>query len=356
MHVVKLSLMALAGLLAAAIPVVTGRPGDAALPDLPEPVTNNAVAVLHMEDGPALFSYMGLGPGKGHGDVHSKAWMLRQGSAAWEALPDVPGASGRLASVAVGLYDRVFIFGGYTVAEDGAEVSMGEVYAFNPVDRTYQRRADIPVPVDDSWAFAYADRYIYLVSGWHDVGNVSDVQVLDTWEDRWFSATPFPGAPVFGHAGGIVGHLFVIADGVKVGAIIGGRRQYVMSDESWLGTINPEDPARIDWQRLPSHPGPAAYRMAAAGSDRLARIIFAGGSTNPYNYSGIGYDGRPSAPSRSMFAFDAASRAWIDMPPKPRASMDHRGLLETDQSLVIVGGMTGDQTVSAVVEEALALP
>ena len=53
--------------------------------------------------------------------------MLRRGARAWEALPNVPGAPGRLASIAVGLFDRVFIFGGYTVAEDGAEVSTREV-------------------------------------------------------------------------------------------------------------------------------------------------------------------------------------------------------------------------------------
>jgi hypothetical protein len=351
----KLGFMPLIPVLAALSCAVRGGDNATEFPDLPEPVTNNAVAVLPMEDGQALFSFMGLGPGKEQRDVHSKAWMLTLGAGAWETLPDVPGASGRLGSVAVGLYDRVFIFGGYTVAEGGGEVSTSEVYAFDPVNRTYQRRADIPVPVDDSWAFAYADRYIYLVSGWHDDGNVGDVQVLDTWEDRWFSATSFPGTPVFGHAGGIVGDRFVISDGVKVDVGPGGRRQFVMSDESWLGTIDATDPATIDWRRLPNHPGPIAYRMAATGSERLGRIIFTGGSTNPYNYSGIGYDGRPSEPSRSLFAFDAVSLAWTLMPPKPTASMDHRGLLETDRGFVIVGGMTGDQAVSSAVEEALVL-
>ena len=38
----------------------------------------------------------------------------------------------------------------------------------------------MPVPVDDSVALSYKERYIYLISGWHNDGNVNLVQVYDT--------------------------------------------------------------------------------------------------------------------------------------------------------------------------------
>jgi len=75
------------------------------------------------------------------------------------------------------------------------------------------------IPVDDTVALVYQDRYIYLISGWHDVGNITDVQILDTKNKRWYFGTPFPGQPVFGHAGGIVANNIVVIDGVKVAGL-----------------------------------------------------------------------------------------------------------------------------------------
>ncbi len=315
---------------------------------LPMATTNNAVASLEIGGRPYLYSFSGLGAGKQRSDIHSRAFAVDLATGDIEVLGRlVPGAKDRLASIAVGLHDRVFIFGGYTVGADGSEISTPEVYAFDPVTRAYQARAPMPLPVDDTVAFAYADRYIYLVSGWHDDGNVADVQVFDSWQDRWFAATPYPGRPVFGHAGGIVGNRFVIADGVAVrGRDAAGRRQFGISETAWLGVIDPADPSVIRWQALPPHPGPGLYRMAAVGSQRLGLVIFAGGSPNPYNFNGIGYNGEPSEPSTLVFAYDPASGAWSELGRKPVATMDHRGLLEVGDNFYTLGGMLAGQQVS----------
>lgn len=330
-----------------------GRPDGAMLEGavisrLPMATTNNAVASLEIGGVAYLYSFSGLGAGKQPGDIHSRAFAVDLASGNVEVLGGlVPGGKDRLASIAVGLGDLIFIFGGYTVAEDGSEVSSPEVFAFDPVSRGYQARAPMPLPVDDTLAFAYAGRYIYLVSGWHDEGNVADVQVYDSREDRWLKATPYPGAPVFGQAGGIVGNRFVIADGVAVlGRDVAGRRQFGISEAAWLGVIDPGDPSVIRWQALPPHPGPALYRMAAVGSERLGLVIFTGGSPNPYNYNGIGYDGEPSEPSNLVFAYDPASGAWSALGRKPVATMDHRGLLEAGDKFYTIGGMGTGQQVS----------
>ncbi len=173
------------------------------------------------------------------------------------------------------------------------------------------------------------------------------MQVYDVVEDRWFQATPWPGPPVFGHAGGLVGQTIAICDGVGIESRLDERRRFVAIAACYAGTIDPDDPARIDWRRLPYHGGRPLYRMAATGSEARGQVIFAGGSENPYNYDGIGYDGEPSPPSDRVFAWDVAARAWRELGRLPVATMDHRGLLEIDGAYAIVGGMGAEQQVRA---------
>lgn len=316
---------------------------------LPEPVSNNAVAFAYGPDGPTLYSFLGLGAGKGYRDIRrsASACILRAGRCV--ALPDVPIAQGRLAATAAAAGGRIYLFGGYSVAQDGAEVSHPETLIFDPLSGHWRSGAPIPVPVDDSVALVYRDRFVYLVSGWHDDGNVRRVQVYDCAADHWFEATPYPGTPVFGHAGGITRGKLVIADGVAVlGITPEGHHRYGLVGEAWKGEIDPTNPARISWKRLPSHPGRPAYRMAAAGEG--ARVLFAGGSENPYNYNGMGYNGKPSDPSARLFAYDLGAKRWVSYPDKAVASMDHRGLIATGGKLYIVGGMTEGQRVTAKIQ------
>jgi hypothetical protein len=258
----------------------------------------------------------------------------------------VPGPGGRLAATAVGLPDGVILIGGYTVAEDGSEASVERVQRLDLAARVWRDLAPMPVPVDDAVAALYQGRYVYLVSGWHDTGNVNLVQVYDVARDRWFQATPWPGPPVFGHAGGIVADTLVICDGVGIESRENRPRGFVAIAACYGGRIDAEDPARIDWRRLPYHGGRPLYRMAAAGSAERGQVVFAGGSENPYNYDGIGYNGEPSAPSGRVFVFDLAAREWRELGRLPEPSMDHRGLLELDGGYAILGGMRAAQRVT----------
>lgn len=317
------------------------------IPDLPRPVANNAIAQVRVDDRDVLVSLMGLGAGKSWKDVIAAAHRLTVGRDAWEPLPPVPGPGGRLAGTAAGIGENVYVFGGYTVGSDGSEVSVELVHRLDPVTGQYEALAPMPVPVDDAVSLVYRGRFIYLVSGWHDSGNVNLVQVYDVREDRWFQATPFPGDPVFGHAGGLVDRRMVICDGVGITTPPEGRRSFEAVSACFAGTIDAGNPARIAWKALPHHGGAGMYRMAAAGSRRLGMVVFAGGSDNPYNYDGIGYDGQPSSPSARIFGYDLASDAWRELGGLPEATMDHRGLLEIGGEFLIPGGMREGQAVSA---------
>lgn len=324
------------------------------VPDMPVPHTNNAVAALTLHDQVHVFSFAGLKAGKTWRDTSKAAYMYVEGRDAWERLPDLPVKEGRLAATAVGVGERVYYFGGYTVAEDGAEVSTPENFVFNPFTHIYKRIADMPTPTDDAVSFTYLGRYIYLVSGWHNTGNIRDVQVYDTQEDRWFKATDYPGSPVFGHAGGIVGNRFVIADGVALlGSRETGDRRFETVNEGWMGTINPDNPADITYRRLPQLPGKGHYRMAGVGDNEGNRILFAGGTDNAYNYNGIGYNGVPSKPSAHVFAWDFGQDSWMALKDKPTASMDHRGLIKFGDSWITIGGMVAGQKLTPKIHRVL---
>lgn len=62
----------------------------ATIPALPEPVANNAVAKVVIDEHAYFLSFMGLGAGKAHNDVHNKVWVLKVGDNAWQAAKAVP--------------------------------------------------------------------------------------------------------------------------------------------------------------------------------------------------------------------------------------------------------------------------
>jgi hypothetical protein len=122
------------------------------------------------------------------------------------------------------------------------------------------------------------------------------------------------------------------------------------SSECWMGKIARGDITKIEWTKLPAHPGNARYRIAAGVSERDGRIYFSGGTDNPYNSNGIGYNGQPSEPSPVTFAFNVRSGKWETISENtPDPAMDQRGLLVTHRGLILVGGMEKGQQVSAKV-------
>jgi len=79
---------------------------------------------------------------------------------------------------------------------------------------------------------------------------------------KWTQATPLPGTPVFGHAGALLDDTIVLVDGAYRNPS-GAAPPYLPSDQCWIGKIDRHNPARIDWNKLPAHPGAARYGMAA---------------------------------------------------------------------------------------------
>jgi N-acetylneuraminic acid mutarotase len=316
------------------------------VPSLPVPHANNAVTSLVVDGKTRIYSFAGLRGGKTWQDASKAAFEFTEG-VGWKQIKDMPIPEGVLAASAEAINGKIYIFGGYTVAEDGSEKSTPQTLIYDPIVQKYTRGADMPTPVDDMVTFVYQDRYTYLVSGWHDVGNVSLVQIYDTKADIWLKGTDYPGTPVFGHAGGIVGNQFVIADGVAVvGKTEEGRRVFDTVNEGWMGTINPNDPTHISYRRLPQLPGRGHYRMAGFGDAKRNQVTFVGGTSTAYNYSGIGYDGSPAKASAHVFAWGFNEDTWIALKDKPTPSMDHRGAVQFEGNWWTVGGLDENRKVT----------
>lgn len=309
-------------------------------PPLPQPLTNNAVTAMELDDAAVVFSFMGLDSTKAWSGITSAAYRWdTDGSKGWRAVAPVPGP-GRLAATAQALHGKVYLFGGYTVAEDGAERSLPNVDIYDPLSDRWTRGHDIPLPTDDAVSGVWRDSLIILVSGWHDGDNVAAVQWYDPAKDAWSSASPILGAPVFGHSGALAGSHVVYVDGVRTD---GSDPRFVMDTASWEGVVDPENPSTVTWSRIPDHPEPVLYRAAAGAVGPL--VLLVGGSAIPYNYDGMGYDGRPAIPLRQALAYAPSTGAWRVFFAPPAPSMDHRGLGVADGRVFLVGGMGEDRKV-----------
>jgi hypothetical protein len=324
---------------------------------MPAAVSNNAVATSHPgEAAQKIFSFMGIGPKKTWDAVTASAYELDVKAGMWTEKHPVPGVAGRLAASAIALNGQVFVFGGFVLDNDGHETTLPDLNVYVPFEDRYYRGKDIPVPVDDAVVGSFRDRYIYVIGGRSKGEAVHDVQIYDTEKDQWMQARPLPGRAVFGHAGGIVGDTIIYVDGAYKNPD-GKGPKYVASSECWMGKIptsKKADITKIEWTKLPPHPGNAHFAIAA-GAGRLERkggkIYFSGGTDNPYDYNGIGYDGRASEPSAVTFAFDVKTESWETINENtPDAIMDSRGLaVGADRELLMVGGMEKGQRVTAKV-------
>jgi N-acetylneuraminic acid mutarotase len=312
------------------------------IPAMPGAVADNAVASL--KNGLEIYSMMGIGTKKTWDDITNKVYVLRLQTGKWAEGRAVPGVAGRLGASAAGAKGQIFLFGGYVVDGQGNELTVGDVNSYVPENHRWYRAADLPVPVDSAVIGVNHDRYIYLVGGRSKTGPVNNVQVYDAEKNTWSQATPLPGAPVFGHAGGLADDAIVYVDGAKKDA----SGHYVASDECWMGKIDHKDPDKIEWSKLPAHPGPGRFGIVAGAGERDHRIMFSGGTTGPHNFKGLDADGKPAQLSPVTFAFELHGNRWETITDDTYdVRSDSRGILFTPLGPLVLGGTLKNSAVSA---------
>ena len=325
------------------------------LPSLPIALSNNAVASVDNGDGTfSLYSFMGITDPTDEGSISAASFRFDWPGIGWAPIADAPRLNGlaKIGANAVVVAGEVYLVGGYTVTRF-FEVTEHRLFRYDADVDMYTELAEVPVEVDDTVACVYEDRYLYLVSGWHGPlsRNVPNVQVYDTQTDTWEQATaiPGPGTGLFGHAGAIIGDRIVYMDGVRS---VGG---FPISDRVFVGRIDPDetgDVTSIEWQEVAAHPGLPTYRAAGSqGGTGDGRFVLLGGTDNPYNFNGTGYNGQPAHPLAQLLTYEPSADTWTSLdvfgPHVP--TMDHRGLVRLDDGWATMGGMTGPgQSTDAV--------
>lgn len=335
-------------LLSAIVSGVLSTRGVAQPAPLPVPLSNNAVANAKVGKHESLFSFMGIGAKKTWDDITNAAYSLNLSTGKWTELHPVPGPAGRIGASAIAAREQILLLGGYTVDGQGAELILSDVSVYEPLTQHWYRGTDLPIAIDDAVVGVYRNRYLYVISGRSKKDTVSAVQVYDIEKNKWLQATPIDGTPVFGHAGAIVDDTIVYVDGAHKG--VDGEPTYIPSSECWMGKIDHKDVTKIQWTQLDPHPGKARFRIAAGASEKEHKVYFFGGTDNPYDFNGVGYDGKPAEPSPVTFVFDTKSANWDTVNEStPEPTMDHRGLVVTHDGLVVIGGMEAGQKVTAKV-------
>jgi hypothetical protein len=314
------------------------------IPSMPAAVSGNAVASV--SDGLEIISLMGVGPRKTWDDVTNQVYIMNLGHPKWRDGRTVPGVAGRIGAAAVGAKSLVILMGGYVVDNQGAELTLPDVNVYETNARRWSRGKDIPVAVDNAVAGVTHNRFVYLIGGRSRNGPVNNVQVYDLEKDSWTQVTPFPGTPVFGLSGGLADEAIVVVDGAKAGPASGPR--YVASDECWLGKIDKKDPYKIEWSKLPPHPGTARFAIAGGGNNRDHRIFFSGGTPTPHDYKGAAYDGQPTEGSAVTFAYEVHRHQWETISDDTDDSRaDSRGIVFTPIGPMVLGGMVKNLAVTA---------
>ena len=270
-------------------------------------------------------------------------------SGKWVEGPPVPGVAGRLGASAIGAKGQIFLFGGYTIDGQGNEFVLPDVNSYIPQEHRWFRAEDIPTPVDSAVIGVTHDRYAYLVGGRSKNGPVNIVQVYDAEKNTWSQATAVPGTPVFGHAGGITDDTIVYVDGAKKDP---GNNKYVASDECWMGKIDHKDPNKIEWSKLPAHPGPGRFGIIAGAADH--KVLFSGGTLVPHNFKGLDADGKQAEISSATFVYELHGSRWETIAEDTYdVRSDSRGILFTPLGPLILGGTLKNSAISARV---LVLP
>jgi Kelch motif len=260
---------------------------------IPSAVTNNAVAYANIADTTFIYSFAGLDSTKLWSGIHLKAWRLNLVNQVWQSIPPVPDPlGGKIAAGASTVKNKIYVIGGYHVAQNGSEVSSNKVHRYDPIANTWlSDGAPIPKAIDDHVQAVWRDSLIFVVTGWSNTTNVPNVQVYNPATDTWAAGTSVPNTnnyKVFGGSGVIVGDTLYYCGGASAGT------NFPATSYFRKGYINPNNPLDITWSGF-SSPAAKGYRMAAATMGGVA--VWIGGSDITYNYDGIAYNGSGGVPS-----------------------------------------------------------
>ncbi|UKN03628.1 hypothetical protein K6119_08895 [Paracrocinitomix mangrovi] len=313
------------------------------LNDMPFATSNNAVSEGKISGESYIFSFGGIDTTKIWSGIHKRAFRYNVNANSWDEIDTLPVTLPLIASSANTVKNKIYIIGGYHVYSNGNETSSNEVIIYNPETNTYEGNGTpIPTPIDDQTQCVYKDSLIYVISGWSNTGNVTNVQIYNPSLDQWQAGTPVPNSSeykVFGSSGQIIGDTIYYYGGASTGF------NFPAQWKLRKGIIDPNDPSQISWSIEEDAPN-RNYRSACLAHGN--NIFWVGGTATSYNYNGIAYNGSGGVePLYNIARYDGFHHHWHEGTGAPYGVMDLRGNGQISSTeWVVCGGMADGQTVS----------
>jgi N-acetylneuraminic acid mutarotase len=314
--------------------------------DMPMPISNNAVSQAVVSGVPYVYSFAGIDSTKIYSGINLKSFRYNTQTDRWDSLPDLPDVIGKIAAGASTVKNKIYIIGGYSVAANGTETSSDKVHIFNPVTNQFEADGSpLPLAIDDHVQGVYKDSLIYVITGWSNTNNRTNVQIYDVVNDNWLSGTPVPNFgqfKSFGSSGVIYKNTIYYFGGASAAS------GFPIQNNLRIGAIDSLDPTQISWRDTVLSPNLVGYRMAAAVIDDVLNWI--GGADQTYNYDGLAYSTGQGVPPNNRrlrihpgdLSYDSDTSLTIPYP------MDLRGIAETgSETFYLAGGMEANQTVSS---------
>jgi len=316
------------------------------LPDMPEPISNNAVAGVSYGDNFLIYSFGGIDSTLAYKGITRKSFCFDSKTKSWNRITDLPDSLGKIASSASRIGDFIYIIGGYYVFEDGHEISSNKVHRFHiPSNKFITDGQPIPVPIDDHVQTIWKDSLIYVITGWSNNRNKSYVQIYNPYSDQWLAGTPLPedeNYMSFGASGAIYKNTIIFIGGAQF------EKNYPAQNKMRVGIIDQDNPFSITWKIINPSQDLFAYRAAPFLFENY--MIWAGGSLVTYNYNGISYSSKlPVSPSGRFIFYDSPKNNWYVI-EEPTLPMDLRNAADLGNgNFAIAGGMMAGQKVTSKV-------
>lgn len=313
------------------------------LAPMPEAVSNHAVATATVHGVPHVYSFSGIDATKIWSGLHNRAFRYNTQTNVWDTIPSLPSERPRIAAGASTVNNLIYIMGGYQVFANQSELSLDDVFIYNPETNSYlPNGTPIPVPIDDHIQAVWRDSLIFLVTGWSNTTNVGNVQIYNPATDNWQVGTPVPNNTnyeVFGGSGTIIGDTIYYAGGATINGA------FELGKHFRKGYINPNNPTEIEWEAMEIDAA-LGYRMGVLNYENTA--IWVGGSAISYNFNGIAYNGSGGVSALGrMVEYNPQTGQLIELLDQIPATMDFRGIAQiAPNQYILCGGMVQNQEVT----------
>lgn len=305
--------------------------------NLPIATSNNALTEAVSVNGKFIYSFGGITGSLTPSEIHQRVFKYDVSQDIWQEMNAIPDTSGKIASAASFVNDKIYLIGGYHVENNGNETSSDKVHIYNPLTDSFEPDGNpIPIPIDDHTQAVWRDSLIYVITGWSNSGNVPDVQIYNPELNSWMMGNSTPNLPdykSFGSSGYILGDTIYY---------FGGAKDYPLFESTNLlrkGIIDKNDPTQIDWTIINSDNGEPLYRGACSGHDKT--IFWIGGSKEAYNFNALAYyTNQPVQPNRRTIELDLKNKTQSNIYSAQTQAMDLQGIAKIGGgNWMIAGGI-----------------